>query len=112
LWSLRPFSTTRVSASTHASSVRIFIGITAGPLVAKRMRRTLGMARSASPISVDVLRAELVGVAAADDDVLELGARRDVLVGALPALVVRPRCTFSTSSVSSPIAYERVQKRQ
>ncbi len=34
LCSLRPFSTTRVSASAQASSVSSFCGITAGPLVA------------------------------------------------------------------------------
>ena len=34
LWRRRPSSTTRVSASVHASSVRIFCGMTAGPLVA------------------------------------------------------------------------------
>jgi hypothetical protein len=52
LWSLRPRSTIAVSASTHSSSVMSFIGITAGPLVAKRMRRTLSQSRSALPISV------------------------------------------------------------
>ena len=61
-------------------------------------RRTLGREAHAPHVRdgeerladlLDVLRAELVGVAAADDDVLELGARRDVLVGAPPALVVR-----------------------
>ena len=80
--SLRPCSTTAVSASSQARSVRIFIGMTAGPLVAKRMRRTCGIASSASPISVMILRAELIRVAAGDDDVFEFGARGDVVEGA------------------------------
>ncbi len=49
---LRPCSTTRVSASTQGSSVRIFCGMTAGPLVAKRRRRMFGIASRASPISL------------------------------------------------------------
>ena len=52
LWSLRPRSTTAVSASTHSVSVISFIGITAGPLVANRMRRMFGISRSRLPISV------------------------------------------------------------
>jgi len=48
----RAFSTTRVRASVQASSVRNFCGSTASPLVAKRMRRTCGMARNDSPRKV------------------------------------------------------------
>ena len=52
LCSLRPRSTTPASAENHASSVKIFCGITAGPLVAKRMRRTFGMSSKRFPIAV------------------------------------------------------------
>ena len=66
--------------------VTIFIGMTAGPLVAKRMRRTCGMSSSALPMSSMFLGAQLVGVAAGDDDVLELRPLRNVLERVLPLL--------------------------
>ncbi|MNU10262.1 hypothetical protein D3C72_2573140 [compost metagenome] len=47
---LRPMSATSQMALNHSVSEMIFIGMTAGPLVAKRMRRTLGMLTRVSPI--------------------------------------------------------------
>ena len=88
LCSLRPCSTTRVRASVQASSVRIFCGITAGPLVAKRNAAHVGHRQQRLADLGDLLGAQLVGVAAGDDDVLQLGARGDVGEGLLPALGV------------------------
>jgi hypothetical protein len=60
----------------------------------------------------DLLGPQVVRVAPADDDVLELRPRRDVREHLLPPLRVGLRLTFSTWSVSVPTAYERVQNRQ
>jgi hypothetical protein len=47
----RPRSTMEVSASSHSVWVMSFIGMIAGPLVAKRRRRRCGMSSKALPIS-------------------------------------------------------------
>ena len=66
-----------------------FIGITAGPLVANRMRRMFGSSSKRLPISVICSARELIAVAAGHDDVLELGALGDVRNASLPAIFGR-----------------------
>ena len=93
-----------VSASIQASSVRIFCGMTAGPLVAKRMRRMFASPSSVSPMCVICSAPQLVGVAAGDDDVLELGPRGDVSKACCQRSALTLSWNFSTSSVSMPTA--------
>ena len=50
LCSLRPLRDDLGERVDHSSSVRIFCGITARPLVAKRIRRTCGMSSRRLPI--------------------------------------------------------------
>ena len=86
--------------------------MTAGPLVAKRMRRTFGIARSASPISSMCCARSwyaspplMTMSSSSGRDAMYWYARRQ-------RSSLGRRWTFSTSSVSSPIAYDRVQNRQ
>ena len=81
-----------------------FIGMIAGPLVAKRMRRTCGMSSSALPISSMFFGGELIRVAARDHDVLELRALAMYLNASSHCFGVLASEILSTFSVSGPIA--------
>ena len=93
-----------VSASSHSSSVRIFIGMTAGPLVAKRMRRTFGISSSALPISSTFFGGSWY--ASPPEMTMSSSSGRSAMYANASShcLGVLASATFSTSSVSTPIA--------